>query len=69
MDERAGGDIKYVSLYGALGYFVAAKRYMLELLRCDIPLTWTPMVPGASWGIGLEPFNGRAVGDDDLDGV
>ena len=69
MIKRACGGIKYVSLYGALGYFVAAKRNILGLLRRGIPLTWTPMVPGTSWGTRLEPFRGRAVGDAELDSV
>lgn len=59
--------IKYISLYGALGFFAAAKRYMLGLRQLGIPFTWTPMVPGSSWGLGLEPFAGRAIGDPELD--
>ena len=59
--------LKYISLHGALGYFVAAKRYMLGLVRAGIPLTWTPMVPGKAWGLPLQPYTGRAVGDADLD--
>jgi len=59
--------IKYISLHGAIGFFVAAKRYMLGLCKRGVPLTWTPMVPGRSWGTGLEPFKGKAIGDPDLD--
>jgi glycosyltransferase involved in cell wall biosynthesis len=66
MADTAKG-IKYISLHGALGFFVAAKRYMLGLRRLGIPFTWTPMVPGNSWGMGLQPFTGKAIGDPELD--
>jgi len=59
--------IKYISLHGALGYFTAAKRYMLGLIHSGIPLTWTPMVPGDDWGMNLHPFTERRIGDPDLD--
>jgi len=59
--------VKYISLYGGLGYFTAAKRYMLGLIRSGMPLTWTPMVPGNSWGMNLHPLLGTAAGDPDLD--
>jgi glycosyltransferase involved in cell wall biosynthesis len=59
--------LKYISLHGALGYFAAAKRYMLGLVHAGIPLTWTPMVPGKAWGLPLQPYTGRTIGDADLD--
>lgn len=59
--------VKYISLYGGLGYFTAAKRYMLGLIRSGMPLTWTPMVPGNSLGMNLHPLSGTAAGDPDLD--
>ena len=59
--------VKYISFYGALGYFTAAKRYMLGLRNAGVPFTWTPMIPGRSWGINLEPFAGRAIADRELD--
>jgi len=59
--------VKYISLYGALGYFTAAKRYMLGLRNAGVPFTWTPMIPGRSWGISLEPFAGESIGDQELD--
>lgn len=59
--------IKYVSHFGPEGQFVAAKRLMLALVERGVELTWTPMVVGDRWGLGVEPFSGRAIGDAELD--
>jgi len=59
--------IKYVSHFGPEGQFVAAKRLMLALAESGVELTWTPMVLGDRWGLHVEPFRGRSVGDPDLD--
>ncbi len=59
--------IKYVSLADSTGYAVAAKRYLRGLMKTNIPLTWTPMVSGMSWGLGYQPFSGNSIGDADLD--
>ena len=64
---RGPKGIKYVSLYGSRGYYEAAKRYIIGLKNYGIPLTWTPMVLGDSGKIGFEPFQGRAIGDQELD--
>ena len=65
--ESAIKGVKYISFYGALGYFTAAKRYMLGLRNAGVPFTWTPMIPGRSWGINLEPFAGESIRDQELD--
>jgi glycosyltransferase involved in cell wall biosynthesis len=58
--------IKYVSLWGNVGYYVAARRYMLGLINAGIPVTWTPMV--WEWRNPHHvPYRGDAPGDPDLD--
>jgi glycosyltransferase involved in cell wall biosynthesis len=49
------------------GYAVSAKRYIVGLTNLGLPLTWTPMVAGARWGLRFEPFTGRTTGDKELD--
>jgi hypothetical protein len=61
--------VKYVSLYEASGYGISARRYLSGLKKSGIPLTWTPMVPGRSWGMGYEPFERERVGDPDMDSI
>lgn len=63
--------VKYVSFYDASGYGIAAKRYLKGLLRAGVRLTWTPMVSGTGWGrsFGYESFEGRTVGEPELDRV
>lgn len=58
--------VKYVTLWGNIGYYVAAKRYMEGFIRAGIPLTWTPMV----WvpeNPNHTPYGGTEIGDRDLD--
>jgi|WetSurMetagenome_2_1015567.scaffolds.fasta_scaffold61048_2 hypothetical protein len=57
--------IKYISLYGANGYFIAAKRYMIGFKNLGTPFTWTPLVKGADDKLG--PFTGDNIGDTQLD--
>lgn len=57
--------IKYISFYGANGYFIAAKRYMIGLKNLGIPFTWTPLVRGTDDKLG--PFTGDNIGDKQLD--
>ena len=59
--------IKYVSLADSAGYGIAARRYLLALSTTGIPLTWSPMVHGMAWGLGYQPFEGRSIGDPELD--
>lgn len=59
--------IRYVSLFEPSGYGESARRYVLGLAKLDVPITWSPMVPGRGWGLGYEPFEGRSVGDPELD--
>jgi glycosyltransferase involved in cell wall biosynthesis len=60
--------LRYISLFGTSGYAEAARRYLLSLAKqVDVPVTWTPMVPGKAWNMGYEPFEGRSVGDPQLD--
>ena len=61
--------IKYVSFYERSGYGYAARAYLLGLMKTDIPITWTPMLPGRGWGRGQVPFSCRKIGDPDLDSV
>lgn len=61
--------LRYISLHVQSGYGIAARRYMLGLMRLGVPLTWTPMVLGRGWGLGYEPYRGDGVGDPDLDSV
>lgn len=58
--------VKYITLWGNVGYYIAAKRYMEGLIRAGIPLTWTPMV----WvpeNPNHTPYLGTERGDRDLD--
>jgi hypothetical protein len=57
--------IKYISLFGANGYFISAKKYMLGFEKLNIPFTWTPLVRGKNRE--LEPFTGDSFGDAELD--
>jgi hypothetical protein len=57
--------IKYISFYGANGYFIAAKRYMIGLRNFGITFTWTPLVRGED--DKLVPFTGDNIGDTQLD--
>ena len=59
--------LRYISLAGSTGYAESARRYMTAFARLGLPVTWTPMVPGKRFGMGFEPFEGRSVGDPDLD--
>ncbi len=53
--------VRYISLHERSGYAVAAQRIMHGLVRSGVPLTWTPMVPGAGWQLGYEPFRGDSL--------
>lgn len=55
--------IKYVSEEPTTGYGRAAREYMRHLAARGVPLTWTPMVPGRSWGAWFEPFAGQHYPD------
>jgi glycosyltransferase involved in cell wall biosynthesis len=59
--------LRYISLFGSSGYAQAARRYLTALAGLGMPVTWTPMVPGNRWRMGFEPFEGRSVGDPELD--
>lgn len=59
--------LRYISLAGSTGYAESARRYMTAFIRQGLPVTWTPIVPGKRWGMGFEPFEGKSVGDPDLD--
>ncbi|MDD4650647.1 MAG: glycosyltransferase [Methanothrix sp.] len=61
--------IKYISFYERSGYGCAARAYLRGLMKTDIPLTWTPMVPARGLNLGHVPFPGRELGDPDLDSV
>lgn len=58
--------IRYVSMFGNIGYFVAAKRLMLAMAEAGIPFTWTPMF--VRQGSKREAiFSGHSTGDRELD--
>lgn len=58
--------VRYVSLLGGNGYFVAAKRLMLAMAGAGVPFTWDPVsVRGVRRGPDI--LAGRAIGDRDLD--
>lgn len=61
--------LRYISLTGISGYAQAARRYLLGLVGQGLPVTWTPMTYGSTWGMEFEPFEGRSVGDAELDPV
>jgi len=63
--------LKYISWNDTSGYAVASHRYIRGLIEQDIPLTWTPMIPGSSWGsaFGYEPFTGTRTGRQEFDPV
>lgn len=59
--------IKFISELADSGYGRAGRGYMRELRKLGIPITWTPMVPGRSWGLWQEPYTGRALGGEFAD--
>jgi glycosyltransferase involved in cell wall biosynthesis len=59
--------LRYFSLFGSSGYAQAARRYLTGLAHLGVPLTWTPMVPYNNPRVGYKPFEGRSVGDPELD--
>jgi hypothetical protein len=59
--------IKYVSIHGTHGYFIAAKHYMLGFHRRRIPVTWQPLVPSPNGCGGYAPLACEGMGDDELD--
>jgi len=63
--------LKYISWNDTSGYAAAAYGYIRGLMDRNIPLTWTPMIPGASWGsaFGYEPFTGSSIGSRERDPV
>ena len=67
--ENQMNGLRYISLAGTSGYAEAGRRYMTAFMRQGLPVTWTPMVPGKSWGLGFEPFEGRSAGDPELDPI
>lgn len=64
-ENRSIKGIKYISLFGANGYFLSAKKYMLGFKKLNIPFTWTPLVRGKNRELG--PFHGASFGDAELD--
>lgn len=56
--DRASGEAawRYFSLDEESGYGVAARRCIAALEDAEIPVRWTPFVPGSAWGLGYEPF-------------
>jgi glycosyltransferase involved in cell wall biosynthesis len=59
--------IKYISWHEASGYGHAARAYMLGLHRAGVPLVWQPITGGHGSGPYYQAFDGRAVGDPELD--
>lgn len=59
--------LRYISLAGSTGYAETARRYLTAFARQGLPVTWTPMVPSTLLQKGFEPFEGRSVGDPELD--
>ena len=45
----------YLSLDESSGYGIAAERCMAALEDSGLQLEWTPLVPGANWGLGYQP--------------
>lgn len=58
--------VRYVSMFGNVGYFVAAKRLMLAMAEAGIPFTWTPVFI-RNGGKRRDIFSGQATGDRELD--
>ena len=61
--------LRYFSVFGVTGYGQAARRYLTALLRLGVPVTWTPMVPSGRPGFALKAFEGRSIGDPELDRI
>jgi glycosyltransferase involved in cell wall biosynthesis len=61
--------LKYISWHDTSGYATAARRYLAGLIAAEVPLSWTPMVPGRQWGKAFhyQSFEGRFLGDPLLD--
>ena len=59
--------LKLVTMSDHSGYGEAGRRYLLALKNAGIDFTWTPMAPGNAWKLWAEPFEGRSVGDRELD--
>ena len=54
-------------MHGILGYFIAAKHYMLGFHRRNIPITWQPLIPNPKCPGGFGPFEGHSMGEKELD--
>jgi glycosyltransferase involved in cell wall biosynthesis len=59
--------IKYIALHEASGYGEAARAYMRGLHRAGVPLVWQPIIGGYRSGSYYRAFDGRALGDAELD--
>lgn len=59
--------IKYIALLPPEGYGVAAKRLILALAETGIPITFKPLVPGGSWDLYFEKYQGASLLDKDLE--
>ncbi len=59
--------LRYIAPVGGTGYAVAARRYLLGLARAGALVTFTPLVPGRWRGMWDRPFEGRSIGDVELD--
>lgn len=58
--------VHYVGTCDRTGYGTAARRMLRGLKNAGVPFSWTPMVPGRSWGLGYEPA-GKGSRDGDFD--
>lgn len=58
--------IKYISMSDHSGYGLAAKAYLKGLIRSGVPVTWVPLVPGRSLGLGCEPLRRPYAGEEIL---
>jgi glycosyltransferase involved in cell wall biosynthesis len=59
--------VRFVSEYGFSGYGQAGRGYLRALIEQGVPVTWTPMLAGADWGMYLQPWDGGPIGDPDFD--
>lgn len=55
--------LKYISWADNTGYATAAKAYLRALLKTELALSWTPMLPGSNL---YEPYTGRDCPEPDL---
>ena len=58
-----------MAMHERSGYGVAARRLAIALRHEGVPLSYVPMIGGKVSDLWYQPFNGRSIGEPDLDPI